>query len=281
MSVFISYNHRDSEFVDKLAMSLISHNVKVWKDEWQISVGDSFINKIQDGLEGASYICVVFSNNSIKSEWVKREINAGLLKEIEDKKITILPVVIDDCKIPLLLRDKLFADFRDNFDTGLKNLLAVIKKKYNIDNSGRITDGLDYYIDYLIEQGTLNNKFFMSIDVISFDREEDFSVLTKMEFHGNEFVTKEYFKLTNEQDLYNYVIKTCSEEFEKNPARVNITGSKGAQSIFAIFDAQKKAVIKVKIKVNKLGIDTGNTVLFNVGALFTQICVNRGIIENA
>ena len=190
MSVFISYNHQDSEFVDKLAMSLISHNVKVWKDEWQISVGDSIINKIQDGLEGASYICVVFSNNSIRSEWVKREINAGLLKEIEDKKITILPVVIDDCKIPLLLRDKLYADFRGNFDTGLKKLLAVLKKKYNIDNSGRITDGLDYYIDYLIEQGTLNNRFFMSIDVISFDREEDFSILTKMEFSGNEFVTK-------------------------------------------------------------------------------------------
>jgi hypothetical protein len=108
MSVFIIYNHKDSEFVEKLSRSLISHNVKVWKDEWQISVGDSFITKIQDGLEGASYICVVFSNNSLQSEWVKREINAGLLKEIEDKKITILPVVIDDCKIPLLLRDKLY-----------------------------------------------------------------------------------------------------------------------------------------------------------------------------
>ncbi len=261
-------------------MSLISHNVKVWKDEWQISVGDSFINKIQDGLEGASYICVVFSNNSIKSEWVKREINAGLLKEIEDKKITILPVIIDDCKIPLLLRDKLYADFRGNFDTGLKKLLAVLKKKYNIDNSGRITDGLDYYIDYLIEQGTLDNRFFMSIDVISFDREEDFSILTKMEFYGNEFVTKEYLELTDEQDIKSYVLKTCSKEFENNPARVNITGSKGAQGIFAIFDARKKAEIKVKIKVNKLGIDTGNTVLFNVGALFTQICVNSGIIEN-
>jgi hypothetical protein len=93
-------------------------------------------------------------------------------------------------------------------------------------------------------------------------------------------VTKEYLKLTDDQDLKSYVLKTCSEEFEKNPARLTVTGIKGAQCMFAIFDAQKKAEINVKIKVNKLGIDTGNTVLFNVGALFTQICVNSGIIEN-
>lgn len=102
MTVFISYNHMDTEFADRLALELVRHDIKVWKDSSQIGVGDSLIQKIQEGLEGATYLCVILSRNSIQSEWVKREITAGLLREIEERKVRILPIVIDDCRIPLL-----------------------------------------------------------------------------------------------------------------------------------------------------------------------------------
>lgn len=81
MSIFISYNHKDSEFAERLALELTSRDIKVWKDSWRIGVGDSLIEKVQDGLEGARFFCVVFSKNSLASEWVKREITAGLLRE--------------------------------------------------------------------------------------------------------------------------------------------------------------------------------------------------------
>jgi len=35
MSVFISYNHRDEEFVERLCRELIQHNVPVWRDKQQ------------------------------------------------------------------------------------------------------------------------------------------------------------------------------------------------------------------------------------------------------
>ncbi len=31
MSVFISYNHRDKEFADRLALELVRRDIKVWK----------------------------------------------------------------------------------------------------------------------------------------------------------------------------------------------------------------------------------------------------------
>jgi len=277
MSVFISYNHEDKLFVNKLSLALISNNIKVWKDEWQISVGDSFIDKIQDGLEKASYICVVFSSNSIKSEWVKRELNAGLLREIEDKNLSILPVVIDNCKIPLLLRDKIYADFRGDFDIGLKKLLSALNKKYNIDNSGRVSKEDSYYLDYQIESGTINGKFFMRIEVISHDEEESFSILTKIDCFGNDFVTKEYLNISASETIKNYILQACSIEFSENPARVKLTGSSPSRGMFTIFDSKKKAEIKIKIVVSKLGIYNGNTVLFNVGSLFTQILESKGL----
>jgi hypothetical protein len=85
MTVFISYNHKDNEIAERLALELVRHNIKLWKDSWRIGVGDSLIQKIRDGLEGAQFFCVIFSKNSLESEWVKREITAALLREIENR----------------------------------------------------------------------------------------------------------------------------------------------------------------------------------------------------
>ncbi len=103
MSVFISYNHKDSAFVDKLALELVRNNIKVWKDKWKITVGDSIINKIESGIICATYLIIVLSKNSVQSDWVRKELNAALIREVDDKKIKILPIIIDDCEIPFSL----------------------------------------------------------------------------------------------------------------------------------------------------------------------------------
>lgn len=275
MSVFISYNHKDKEFVDKLSLKLVYHNVKVWKDEWNISVGDSFIDKIQEALEKASYICVVFSHSSIKSEWVSREINAGLIREIEDKNLTILPIVIDDCKIPLLLRDKIYANFREDFDEGLKKLLVVLKKKYNLDNNGRINKESNYYIDYQIDVGTIADSYSMRIDVISYDTEEDYSILTRIDLVGNKYINKKYLELEDEQSMKDYVLNICSVEAENKTIRLSVTANNDSKISFTISDSKNKAKIGVHIVTKKLGVDTGKVTLFNAGALFSQILMGR------
>lgn len=277
MSVFISYNHKDSKFVDKLSLALVQNNIKVWKDKWKVSVGDSFINKIQEGIEGASFLCVVFSENSIRSDWVTREINAGLLREVEEKKIVILPIVIDNCKIPLLLRDKLYADFRTDFGSGLKQILAVVGKKYNIDNSGRINNESDYYIDYAIEHGFIDNKFFMNIDVVSFDREEEFSILTQFKFIEIDNPKEINIDEKEANMTKHLLLETCAEEFEANPAHVTIVGNQSISGKFPIEDPNKATSYQVTFKIKRLGLVSANTVLFNVGALFIQIYSNQSI----
>ncbi len=268
MSVFISYNHKDSEFVDKLAIELVRHNVKVWKDKWKISVGDSFITKIQDGIEGASYMCIVLSKNSIQSDWVKKELNAALIREVDDKKITILPILIDDCKIPLFLREKLYADFREDFDTGLKKILAVITKKYNLDGGGRVSGDTTAYFDFAIENGFIGSKFFVNIDIVSFDTEEDFSILTQFKFLGAELDIEKIDSKSTQVML----LKTCAQEFEANPGRIKVTGDETVQGGFTIDDTERDAHYAVGYRVKRLGVNTGSSLIFNIGALFTQIC---------
>ena len=91
-----------------------------------MKVGDSINKKIQDGISCAGWLAVILSRHSVKSPWVEREISAALVKELELKDIFVLPLLYEDCEIPLFLRDKIYADFRQSFADGLEMLLARV-----------------------------------------------------------------------------------------------------------------------------------------------------------
>jgi hypothetical protein len=116
MPIFISYSQQDARFVDTLAANLVKAKHHVWMDRWELNVGDSLTAKIEEVLTDSSAILVVLSKHSVESAWCKRELTAGLVRELEERKTLVMPCVIDDCKIPLFLRDKLYADFRKDPD---------------------------------------------------------------------------------------------------------------------------------------------------------------------
>ena len=75
-----------------------------------MSIGDSLIDKIQSAITGSSAVLVILSRYSVASEWCKKELNSALVRELAERKVLLLPCVVDDCDIPLFLREKLYAD---------------------------------------------------------------------------------------------------------------------------------------------------------------------------
>jgi hypothetical protein len=123
---FISYSHKDKPFVSKLVGDLASMGANVWVDLVEMKVGDSIVRKIQDGIEESEWLIIVLSPDSVESKWVKTELSAALVNELEKDKVFILPLLYRVCKIPLLLRDKVYADFTSSYDEGLKALVDRI-----------------------------------------------------------------------------------------------------------------------------------------------------------
>lgn len=111
-SIFISHSHEDKKFVNKLAKDLREEGYYVWIDDAEIKIGDSLIEKIREGIDKVAYVGAVISNNSINSEWVKRELDIAMNQEIEGKKVRVLPILLDDVCIPGFLVGKKYADFR-------------------------------------------------------------------------------------------------------------------------------------------------------------------------
>ena len=110
MPIFISYSHSDSKFATRLAHQLVKRRANVWIDQWELHVGDSLTQKVQEAIEGATALLVILSEASVESEWCKKELSSGLIRELDEKRVIVLPVLMEDCKIPMFLRDKKYAD---------------------------------------------------------------------------------------------------------------------------------------------------------------------------
>jgi hypothetical protein len=127
-SLFISYSHSDKPFVQKLVADLRVSGASVWIDEAELRVGDSLISRISSAIDKIDYVAAVLSPHSVASRWVQEELQQALDLQLQGKKISVLPILINDCQIPGFLRTRLYADFRnkDGYEVALEKLLHAM-----------------------------------------------------------------------------------------------------------------------------------------------------------
>lgn len=128
-TLFISYSSEDRDFAERLATDLENQGIGIWLDKWEIKVGDSIIEKIEKGIKDNDFLGIVLSPSSVKSKWARKELSAALMKELKSKSVVILPILLRNCDIPPLISDKRYADFRKDYQTGLRELLEVLSSE--------------------------------------------------------------------------------------------------------------------------------------------------------
>jgi hypothetical protein len=90
--VFISHASEDKEaFVRPLAEGLAARGVRVWFDEFTLTIGDSLRQSIDRGLARSRFGVVVVSPNFLRKGWPQRELDGLVAREIGGMKV-ILPV---------------------------------------------------------------------------------------------------------------------------------------------------------------------------------------------
>lgn len=127
--VFLSYSHKDRPFAEKLAGDLAKSGIAVWYDDWEMKPGDSLMQKVAQGIESSGGMLVLLSRNSVGSAWVEKEFSTALSDSLAQRKVKILPVLLEDCSFPRsfhFLGDIIYADFRTSYEDGLRRLLSVL-----------------------------------------------------------------------------------------------------------------------------------------------------------
>jgi hypothetical protein len=95
--IFISYASEDRPFAESLAQSLESKGWSVWWDR-VIPIGERFDDVIQEQIEAAACVLVLWSEQSTSSDWVLAEAQEGL------DQGKLLPVLVDSVRPPLAFR---------------------------------------------------------------------------------------------------------------------------------------------------------------------------------
>lgn len=118
--IFISHSSSDKLLVDRLVGDLIGWGFEVWFSRLEIKAGESISEKIQAALRQSDCLVVILSRASCKASWVKRELGSFLSRQISDRRGKIIPVVIERCRLPFLLRDILqIRLYEEGYDQGL------------------------------------------------------------------------------------------------------------------------------------------------------------------
>jgi len=104
--VFISYANEDRARAGNLASALEARGWSVWWDR-RIIPGQTYDQAIERELESAKSVVVLWSKDSIASEWVKNEATAA------SERGVLVPALIDEVKLPLEFRRRQTANLID------------------------------------------------------------------------------------------------------------------------------------------------------------------------
>jgi hypothetical protein len=275
MSIFISYSHKDCDFVDKLGSSLALNNVRVFIDRWEMNVGDSITEKVSTAITEASFLIVILSKNSVESLWCKREINTGLMLELNKKRVVVLPVLLEDCDIPLFLQDKLYADFRSDFDAGLKQIISSIGD-IGTEEMGRIQDSDTAFSDFSYSWGLRGEYFEFQIDYVEYSiiPDKPNTILVKMIFIGNSVATARYkmHKANGmEAVMKSVILVTCAEDKGISQMSAHIVDDQPFENLFHTFDPRSGMGFTGHITVKRLGLTDKKDKLYYFGGLFKKL----------
>jgi hypothetical protein len=125
--IFLSYSRRDSATVQALAKVLAERGLTAWVDRTGIEEGDAYDTQIEEAIAQTRVVIVLWSKNSVKSQWVRAEAAYALGKH------KLLPISIDHTDPPLQFLHIQTIDFDGwqggSDDEAFVRLLAALSKR--------------------------------------------------------------------------------------------------------------------------------------------------------
>ena len=130
-ATFFIYSRSDLQIALKIAGELRESGVDIWMDQLELQPGERWDSAIQSALHSAKQMILVLSKSSVQSENVIDEYSFYL-----KHKKTIIPILVEECKIPFRLDRVLHIDFTKNYNASFQKLLSVL----NTENSSKISE---------------------------------------------------------------------------------------------------------------------------------------------
>lgn len=126
MSVFVSHAAAGAKIAARVAMGLKFYEYDTWYDEWELLPGDSIVERVEAAISTTDVLLVLLSRNSVDFQCVRRELSAGLARQLSGSGVLVIPVILDDCQVPGMLAGTKHVDLRGDFELGFQALAKAL-----------------------------------------------------------------------------------------------------------------------------------------------------------
>lgn len=93
--LFISYNHADSDFVNKMEKQFKIRGIRSWRDTHDMKAG-RMEKQIDRAIRQNPTVLLVLSEHSLGSDWVEHEVRTARLLEKDLGRDVLCPIALDD-----------------------------------------------------------------------------------------------------------------------------------------------------------------------------------------
>jgi hypothetical protein len=268
MAVFISYSHSDAPFVDRLGALLFKEQVPVWLDRWELNVGDSLIRRIEEAISDAAAVIFVLSRASVESDWCRKELSAGLVRELEEKKVIVLPLLLEDCAVPLFLRDKKYADFRTDFATGFRDIVNALAQ-ITSDTQGRLEGEPGTFTDWSSDWSVDDNGHVaVELVIVEHGAKFPFTLVSTVTIELNERASQRHLDLMKAgmEPFARQLVLACLTECQLcDDLFVYLEDASPVVRKFGMGDPKIGVEFRATATCRRLGVDTGKDIVLNLG----------------
>ena len=128
MNVFISCSPKDRKKAEVIYKELIKIGHAVWFDKGKLRLGENLISKLEEDLKNIDAIIILVSIHSLRSKWLMQEYSALAFSDISKSKTRIIPVLIDQSRLPQYLSQYKSIDFTGTLDSAIINIAEILKQ---------------------------------------------------------------------------------------------------------------------------------------------------------
>lgn len=134
-SVFLSYAQQDKAMAQLLTLRLQDAGVDVWLDA-NIEPGERWQDAVERKLHTSDYFIVLVSSAALDSRHFHTEVlKQGFIRELSDRSITVIPILLDDVELPDAIRHIQHIDFRTDPRAAVEDLVSRLESTVAIDFS--------------------------------------------------------------------------------------------------------------------------------------------------
>lgn len=181
-----------------------------------------------------------------------------------------MPCVIDDCDIPLFLRDKLHADFRNSPDEAFDLLDRSLARVSN-PQQGRI-ENPEFHVDWSVDWKTLDGNFYITWTFVDHGPRYPYIILSQCTFHCNEAAAQQFKRAEAAGEHWAQLSEVMGLLVKRN-------GKEGLTVLIKdAFEGMKSgalagkdgALYRILITYRRMGEDTGMDTIVHLGNNFER-----------